>query len=330
MTWLLTSDLHLTDRPRDVYRFDLFPWLARQQKKYNTTATFLLGDLTDSKDKHSSALVNRVVDELMGLQPPVYVLAGNHDGLDPNNPFFRFLHYTEGLEFIIEPRNAGIDGKRVGMVPFCRTQAEFDRSCAKISPKPDALMVHQTFDGSIAESGSRLSGLSPSPIEKLRPGVCWAGDVHRPQRCGPVGYIGSPYHVRFGDQFTPRVLLVENCIETRNLHFPAPKKWSLTIRDADELQNNPDLAKGDQLKLTIEMAREEAIEWQAHKQRILGACAELGLEVYGAVLKVNSNTVKPQTVQKRSKDPKEAFAAFCKHENVASSVKQAGLELLDE
>ncbi|RPI87194.1 MAG: hypothetical protein EHM40_23155, partial [Chloroflexi bacterium] len=85
MTWLVTSDLHLTDRPRDAHRFGLFKWLAKKQRKHGVKATFILGDITDKKDNHSSALVNRVVNELTQLEPPVYVLKGNHDFIDPNN-----------------------------------------------------------------------------------------------------------------------------------------------------------------------------------------------------------------------------------------------------
>ena len=81
MNWLLSADLHLSDRARDSHRFGLFPWLKKQQQKNKVDATFLLGDLTQEKDRHSSALVNRIVEELLTLTPPVYVLRGNHDGL---------------------------------------------------------------------------------------------------------------------------------------------------------------------------------------------------------------------------------------------------------
>ena len=98
MNWLLSADLHLSDRARDSYRFGLFPWLKKQQQKNKVDATFLLGDLTQEKDRHSSALVNRIVEELLTLTPPVYVLRGNHDGLNPNSPFFKFLNSISGLK----------------------------------------------------------------------------------------------------------------------------------------------------------------------------------------------------------------------------------------
>src|SRR5713226_9416852 len=116
MTYLISADLHLSDRPRDEYRWGLFGWLAKMQAKHDVTATMFLGDITQDKDKHSATLVNRLVDELIGLKPPIYILRGNHDGIDPANPYFRFLSTIEGVQFIVEP--TVIDG--VAFIPHCR------------------------------------------------------------------------------------------------------------------------------------------------------------------------------------------------------------------
>src|SRR5882724_7118261 len=100
MKWLLTSDLHLSDKPRDAYRFGLFPWLAKQQKAHNVDAIFILGDLTENKDRHSAKLVNQTIESLLTLRPPVYILRGNHDGIDPGSPFFKFVNSIEGIKLI--------------------------------------------------------------------------------------------------------------------------------------------------------------------------------------------------------------------------------------
>src|SRR5688572_10512164 len=224
MRWLLTSDLHLSDKPRDEYRFELFPWLAKQQTTQKVTHTFILGDLTENKDRHSAKLVNRTIEELSRLKPPIYILRGNHDGVDPTNPFFGFLNAVEGFNFIIEPEEV-LPG--VFMIPHQRTQKLLDAACKTVKRTKQQevlhLMVHQTFDGAQAETGARLSGLSPLLIELLRPRACWAGDVHKPQQNGPVMYLGAPYHVRFGDNYQPRVVLADKD-DTKNLHFESPRK----------------------------------------------------------------------------------------------------------
>ncbi len=323
MTYLLSADLHLSDRSRDEYRWGLFPWLAQQQAKHGVTATYLLGDLTENKDKHSSALVNRLVDELIGLRPPIYILRGNHDGIDPNNPYFRFLSTIEGVTFVVEP--TVID--RVAFIPHCRTQAELDAACTIIPHSPPMVCLHNTFSGAIGENNSRLNGLGAAPIAAKRPQRCYSGDVHRPQVSPPVTYIGSPYPVRFGDDYVARVLLIKNGHE-QNLFYPAPRKWAITIRDADDILRNGELKAGDQVKLSLEMAREEVVEWNAHKQRVLAACKERGLEVYGCELRVNSSQRRERTKVGAVKSPEDVLQAFCQAEDLATDIKNAGVKLL--
>lgn len=326
MKWLVTSDTHLTDRPRDAYRFGLFAWLAKQQAKYDVDATFVLGDITDSKDRHPASLVNRVVDEITGLRPPVYILAGNHDYIRPDDPFFRFLSCIEGVEFVVVPTFLKPYG--VAMVPHCRDQAELEAACGTMPPNPKAVFYHGTLDGAVAETGTRLSGLSGAPIGLLKPRWgAWAGDVHRPQRCPPVTYVGAPFHVRFGDNYVPRVLLIEDGRET-DLHFKSPAKWSLTVRDPGDIARSGAVA-GDQVKLTIELAREEVVEWPTIKRGILDACKEAGLEVYGSDMKV-ATTQRRQRIRlgQRSVTNEQILTDFCKAEKVAKTIDDVGMDLL--
>src|ERR1700761_5938869 len=126
--WFIIGDLHLTDHVRDQYRFGIFKWIQQQQEKYKPAATFLLGDLTDSKDRHSATLVNKIVNGLTSLKPPVYILEGNHDyKADKKNPFFRFLNHIEGLRFITEPAVIKPAYSRpIALIPHCRSQNDFD------------------------------------------------------------------------------------------------------------------------------------------------------------------------------------------------------------
>lgn len=324
MNFLITADIHLSDRARDSYRFGLFPWLVEQQKKFNPQATFLLGDITENKDRHSASLVNRLVDELIGLKPPVYILKGNHDYTSPDNPYFRFLNCVDGVEFISDVDH--ITGLGVSMIPHCLTQQELDQACGTIPPETTTVFGHQCLDGAIAETGSRLTGLRWPDI-----GIpTWCGDIHRPQKVGSVTYVGAPYQVRFGDNFTPRVLLLNNGKE-QNLYFPSPRKWSLTIRDHEELLKHKDLRKGDQIKVVLELAREEVVNWATEKQSVLDACKELGFEVYGVDLKVLTNTRRQRLridENTQAKTNEDVLGAFCQAENVASEIKKRGMELL--
>jgi DNA repair exonuclease SbcCD nuclease subunit len=322
MSYLLVGDLHLTDRPRDAYRFGIFEWIRKQQERYKVKATFIMGDLCDQKDRHSAALVNRVVDALTDLCE-TYILMGNHDYIDRETPFFKFLNKLEGVSFITKPSVFG----DVGAIPHCKTQEQFDEACEELN-HVKYLLVHNTFEGAISETGKKLSGLSWSQIQWPNPQCVYAGDIHRPQHTDKITYVGSPYHIRFGDDFQPRCLLVKGDMEL-TLHFDCPRKWKLTVRDAEEITLNKDLREGDQVKVTVELAREEAVEWQNYKKQVREACEKRGLEVFAINLKVNTHKKKTKDV-KVSATPADIVTSFCKSEGVGSQVREAGLSIIKE
>lgn len=324
--WLLCGDLHLTDHAKDSYRFDIFDWIKKQQDKEPVAATFLAGDITDSKDRHSATLVNQIVNGLLKLKPPVYICMGNHDYRDNKNPFFKFLSHIEGLHFVTEPIIA-YQGKRIAVIPHYRTQDEFDDAVHTCQARsPSSFLIHQTFEGAIAESGVRLSGLSASLIESCKPELrVYAGDVHKPQTQGLVTYIGCPYQVRFGDNFEPRCIYVSKTGVESYPWFEAPRKWALIVRDADNILKNKHLLEGDQVKLTVEVTREEAVEWKAIKKRILDACKEMKLDVYGAKMEVKTNERTNRIrVETDSNSVEDIYNRFCKAEGVSSRIKKIG------
>lgn len=328
--YLITADLHLTSRPRDAYRFGIFKWLASQQVKLKPKATFILGDVTDRKDRHPAELVDRIVGGLIDLRPPVYWLLGNHDYHDPECPFFGFLNYIDGLIFVTEPEMITPDDNDdcVFMMPHRRSQQAFDEACAKI-PKQAAVMLHQTIDGAEAEHGVHLSGINTNALAVRNPKWVYAGDVHTPQRVGIVTYVGAPYTVRFGDHFEPRVAYVNRDGKCTNLYFDCPRKWTLRIDSPEDIESNDSLRKGDQVKIEIVLAREELREWQARKRKILDACAQLGLEVFGVTLSTPTVTDTAQVRQLQAMTPEDQVKGLCQREKVNEAVKQVGLELLN-
>jgi hypothetical protein len=188
--------------------------------------------------------------------------------------------------------------------------------------------MHQTITSAISETGARLTGLTVPP-NKAR--ALLSGDVHKPQVCiphisMPVTYIGSPYHVTHGNDYKPRVLLLDNDKEI-DLYFPAPKKLSLTIRDLSEM---PKLAKGDQVKVTMELARSEVVEWANHKKAILDHCKQHEVEIYGVDLKVEQARKRPRLEEpSTNKSNSDYFQAFCAAEKVPEQIKLVGLKIIN-
>jgi DNA repair exonuclease SbcCD nuclease subunit len=312
--------------------------LLEQCKKHEPWAVFLLGDLTEHKDNHSAKLVNRVVAGLVALanHVPVYMLRGNHDAYSEKHPFFEFLNRIEGLRFVTKPVVVSTGTTRCLMVPHGKTLPDLKRYAGNV----DYVFLHQTFDGAVAESGTRLAGLNPDPLVALRPKAIsmanewypgiFSGDIHKPQHCGPVTYVGAPYRVRFGDDYEPRVLLFEDTGGyAKNIYFPCPMRYSLRIREVSELENF-ELQPGDQVKITLELLREEFVEWPNRKQSVLDFCVANGLEVFGVELLAKQGKVRkrlePQVRQVRNNA--ELLGDFCATENLAKQIRVTGEQIL--
>lgn len=323
MKILLIGDLHLTDKPRDAYRFNIFGWVLKQQEKYNPELTIFTGDVTDKKDWHSASLVNKIVTKLSKLKPPVYIIKGNHDYIDEKEPYFKFLCKIDGLHFITKPE---LIAPKIGALPHFRSENEFIKACIEFS-NLDFLFIHQTMKGAIAESGVSLNGFDTAAFEPLGPQVqVFAGDVHKPQRASKVTYVGSPYRIRFGDDFEPRCLLIEDSTK-KNLYFKCPRKWALVIKSEDEILNNEDLFEGDQVKIVIELSKEEIVEGQTYIKKVKDACHKKGLEIFGCSIKILTS-VKKVTGTISTHEPKDILNTFCKIEKVSSQIKQTGIDLL--
>jgi len=212
MKLIVTSDLHLTDKPEDEYRFDFIKYLTNMIIKRKIDYLFILGDLTDEKDRHSAKLTNRIVSNFFCIADNcnIVILKGNHDYYTPEWPFFYFLQEHENIDFISNsPIHIKIDENTNCLaLPHTRTP-ETDWKDLDTS-KADYVFLHQTIEGSQSSNGFKLNGLSLNFLKtKYHNGQKWfSGDVHVPQKRGFVEYVGSPYHVHFGDNFKARHILI--------------------------------------------------------------------------------------------------------------------------
>ena len=334
---VLTGDLHLSDRPKDAYRFGIFKELALLQDRYQPEVLVILGDLTDAKDNHSSNLVNAIVDGLTSLTTmcPVVILKGNHDYIDPSSPFFKFLGELQDVHFINQPTTMELLGKRALFIPHIPFDDQWDSLSTR---KPvDFIFAHQTVDGAIAESGRKLTGFSLKPLKALKARRIWSGDIHRPQTVGPdsgpqLTYVGPPYNIRFGDDFRPRILLYDSNLDQEMNHWTDfPRKRTFHISDVDEIEG---IKQGDHVKVELELVREEAVEWQTHKKAILERIEDLGGICYGAEVKVNTVTRKVRLSDNKevskARTPEQILEAFANREGLSRAQRDQGASLLQE
>jgi len=155
-----------------------------------------------------------------------------------------------------------------------------------------------------------------------------------PQKIGPVIYVGSPYHVRFGDGFTPRVLLIDG-VRTQDLTYPAPKKLTLTVTRPDQLRTADGVSRGDFAKVRLSLPKSAFVDWQKYKREVVDICDDLGLELFGVELqereRVQSEMTKARAALRTVAahgDLKRIVCGYCRAEGVDQNIQNTGLEII--
>ena|SRR5258708_5352429 len=337
MSSIISSDWHFNENPKEKYRWGLLPWLGEQVKKYKVDNLICCGDTTDAKDRHGSVLVNRFVDQLMKIDCRRYILKGNHDFYDPQWPFFGFTDYMPGIEFIERPETeyVAIAGKKVQTLWLPATkdwEADWSKALDQDLDRFDYIFCHATFDGVLAENGMRLSGIPPSIFRETRAKI-WSGDIHTPQRCGPVEYVGAPYRTRFGDIYNPRCVLIDDRGEAHDLHFPCPSKHVITIRTMRDLEKaTRDFESGDHVKVKVRLLRSEHPEWPRLRQDITEVMERKELLLFGPTLEALE--VPKKEAEKSGGaariEPRQLIKDYGKNQRVPKEGIEIGVKLIDE
>lgn len=336
MNSLLVSDLHLTDNPRDKYRWQLFEWLANAIPEHSVKYLFVLGDLTDAKDYHSARLVNRIVSAFLNLYRnsgliTTYILKGNHDGTDPACPYFAFLGQYPSIKYISMPVSFDLGNRELLMLPHTRDPVkDWQDLTVATMHTAELLFMHATVRGAIAENGMALDGIPPSLLLPARRADIYSGDIHTPQTVGPVTYVGAPYPVRFGDSFEPRAILLESRGKGRSLPIPAIRRKFLTVTPSKGLVDGLQaLSMGDQVKVRFRLAPAEYVDWQRYKRNAMEACAKFNIELCGVELErvaVNRPVLKGAKPVTKTSDA--VWQQFCTDNKLDKRTVQVGQEIL--
>ena len=274
---LLCSDLHLTDQPATEYRWGLFPWLAEQIKTHHVKTLLCLGDLTDAKDYHSAELTNRIVKSVADLPiGDIKILAGNHDWLKRGHEYFRFLNRLPNAAFITEPmEDPDVHGVATYYLPYSKNPAK--DWVGRDFSHYNYLFLHQTVKGAVASNGQTMEG---EPLPALNAGRVFSGDIHVPQNIGGLTYVGSPYHVHFGDNFKPRCILIDRHGRESDLHFETIKRVSVKVEGLRQLRKLAFRA-GDQVKVTLTLTPSEGHDWSRIKREAIAILTEAGVNLQG-------------------------------------------------
>lgn len=329
---LLISDLHLDDDKKNEYRWDFFKWINSVIKTHNIKRLMILGDLTEKKDRHSSKLVNRIMDNLMYLiskhNLDIVIIGGNHDYIDKTMPFFKFMRMVDKVLFVYKPIENGeelylphsddpvVDWKDIDFDKFKR------------------VYMHQPTVGVRLMNGKVLDSGLPNDLFSDYNGKVYSGDIHVPQDIGNVRYIGSPYPVYFGDDYNGRVLILESRGKEISVLYPTIKRVSWTITGLDELKGK-DLQKGDHAKVRVMLTQSNKYEWFQMRQQIKQWFLEKGVELYSLELVIE----KPKTQlrkarivgeQRKGEGVSNTLRRFSQYQKLSEEQLNIGLSIIEE
>lgn len=364
MKILLTSDIHLTSRYPDEYRWQIFNKLRSVARQEGATAIGILGDITDEKGGHSASLVNRLVDEIhrLSIEFEVYMLKGNHDYTEEHMPFFRFLDYMPNVRFICDPELLDVGGINILALPHAHnttTQRAGEAGGSQASSNVltgkkvtdlvrkggyDYIWIHNTVRGSLMSNGRVMENagvdLCPPTSGQESNRRRWkgvyegagvpilAGDVHVPQEVGPVTYLGAPHPICFGDSWLPRLVLMDSDSGIKFIPIDSIQKHSLVFLGPKEADSDlSQVGNSDQLKIVVMLNREDMGQWAEIRQKLFDAAEKRGASIESISMQSVETTFLPESHANHELarlTRRETFQTYCKENLVSESLEETG------
>lgn len=327
-TWLLFTDPHFSENELEEYRWKIFNYLLVSALEYKVTEIVCLGDLTDKRDRFSSKLVNRMIDEFSNLQvntkSSITVLSGNHDR-PLNGPYYwKFLDKL-GIRYITRPELY----KNIWLLPFSLNPREEWKDLDLTNSL--AIFMHQTGQGATIEGGREL--VSHDLPVFPRNSVLVSGDVHKSQIASRIIYIGTPHPVRFSETWLNRMLVIKDDDFTHPIDIPLNyiKRAIIEIKNSNELEKL-EFRPGDQIRVRYAISSKELSAWPDEQSKIQAWAKEKGILIASteAVLVgegVQANTA-DQIQQLETMKPEEVVKKFGEDEKLDPVVIEMGVQLI--
>lgn len=329
MRTLITADLHLSEQPVNSYRIDFLKnQLPKLLIKHKIERLIIAGDLTELKDHHSGWLTHHMVEGMAKLADmvEVVVVEGNHDFIDIEYPFFRFMELlgTEyGIRWIRQPTE--LNG--LLLLPhtsdykhdWLNTPIQYSRS--------KLIVTHNTFDGASSERGSKLKGIPLSVLPNL---PIISGDVHQPQRLKNLQYVGPPYTVYFGDDYDPRVFIIDDRWQISSHPTNTPRKRQLDLDYPIKASEFAGCQPGDIIKLRIAITTKEAPEWSRIRDDARSLAAKKGFHIFAVQPLVRNikwhSASKAATGQLKSDE--QLIKEYCARRNADKTTMARGIRFV--
>lgn len=317
---LLTADLHLDDKECNDYRWKIFDHL----RAHGEGEVFILGDLCDRADRHSSILVNRLISVLTGLTDAgneVTILCGNHDLPQKGPAYWNFLNRLPNVHFITKPTAEG----KLLLLPYSHNPAEEWKGIP--FELYQCVMMHQPINGAGIGHGRTIESLPSLDFPENLP--VYSGDIHYCQTIGNVTYIGAPHPVKFGDSHRCRLLVLgEDYHIKREITLRRLRKQVIEVSSLEQLQAIHS-APGDQARVRFTLSADRMEQWPLEQAAITEWAREHGIHL--ASIEAIIETTPERRVQQFDfdADPVSILEAYCRTEGVGEQLLLSGLQFLN-
>lgn len=326
---LLTADWHLTAKPEDEYRWDIFARLRELTRDENREHEIvMLGDMTDHKtDKHPAALVNRLVSAILDLvehrNTTLTIIMGNHDAPLNGVPYWDFLNNLPNVHYFSVPTKHS----DCLFLPFSKAPKWDWRDIDFKTYK--AVFMHQPVAGADIGNGRKIK--DEGTVRFPRSCRVYSGDIHTPQTIGNVTYVGAPHWVRFGDTHARRILDVDDTtykIQREIFLDTGSRKLILNVGSIEELEALG-VKAGDQVRVRFSLAAHtvadapriaDAIQQWAARNNIALVSTETTME--GDERYANTGDF--------LHDPADVLHAFVAYEGITDEIARRGAALMSE
>tara|TARA_Y100000034_G_scaffold100397_1_gene123699 strand:+ start:1463 stop:2470 length:1008 start_codon:yes stop_codon:yes gene_type:complete len=267
-----TADLHLTERTAP------FVWRAlaqlREDEEERGGFTVIVGDVWEQADVLSTALLNRLRDELAQFAEKPVIIAGNHDQIGrKGQPDTR--NGLEGLQDVAQVVSTPQWEPGLGLLMpymdpaiFWEVMAEHAQIPLPGTGTPNVWWTHQGWKGTYMNAMRRdTTGLS---LSKVTADLVISGHYHMPQNIAQVVYCGSPYEASFAEESQPKSYLIfDGDLEPERVYYAdlgAPRHFTVYWDGERPPQEPEGLQTGDYVRVKTPLTRSAVQERRGELQ----------------------------------------------------------------
>ena len=199
------ADIHINkddDDPRRLYdKLDIIKFIKKYCVHNHIDTIIFVGDWWTNRKHLDIEVINvgYTAAEIMADNATVYALVGNHDFYYKNitdiHSLIPFKHIDK-FHIISEPSTLCLGELSIMMIPYL-SPIQFNETIKSIS-NVDVLMVHQTFNGFMANNGFIMDdSISTDAVKQFK--LVISGDIHKHQTINNITYVGAPLPQDFND-----------------------------------------------------------------------------------------------------------------------------------